>query len=129
MAESSCPPGSVGLQLVEGLPLLRPEQQVFEAMLEGWRNQQLARNLSPGYIQAHERAVRALADHADAMPWEWTAANADDWFADLRAVHGCVRGTLRNYQTTIRLFCDFLTDPAYGWAERACATSEPTPSR
>jgi hypothetical protein len=34
-------PGSAGLQLVNGVPLLHPEEQVFEAMLTGWRNQQL----------------------------------------------------------------------------------------
>ncbi len=32
--------GAAGLHLVEGLPLLRPEEQVFSAMLDGWRNQQ-----------------------------------------------------------------------------------------
>ncbi|MFD3688733.1 hypothetical protein ACFWTE_28390 [Nocardiopsis sp. NPDC058631] len=30
-------PGEAGLQLVSGLPLLRPEEQVFTAMLQGWR--------------------------------------------------------------------------------------------
>lgn len=36
---------------------------------------------------------------------------------NLRAVHGCVRSTLRNYQGSVRLFCNFLTNPAYGWVE------------
>ena len=31
-------PGAAGLHLVD-VPLLRPEEQVFEAMLDGWRNQ------------------------------------------------------------------------------------------
>jgi hypothetical protein len=31
---------------VGGAPPLHPEQQVFEAMLAGWRDQQLARNLN-----------------------------------------------------------------------------------
>ena len=39
-------PGAAGLHLADGVPLLRPEEQVFSAMLEGWRNQQLARNLA-----------------------------------------------------------------------------------
>jgi hypothetical protein len=37
------PPGSASLELAGGARLLRPEEQVFEAMLEGWRVQQLAR--------------------------------------------------------------------------------------
>ncbi|MFB7794010.1 hypothetical protein ACFC0R_27760 [Streptomyces sp. NPDC056086] len=92
-------PGSAGLHLVDGLPLLRPDEQVFEAMLKGWRNQQLARNLSPGYVDDQERTVRSFTRHADAMPWQWTPQHVDEWSADLRAVHGCVRSTLRNYQS------------------------------
>ncbi|GAA3754307.1 hypothetical protein [Salinactinospora qingdaonensis] len=34
-----------------GTALLRPEEQVFEAMLEGWRNQQLARSLAVSMIE------------------------------------------------------------------------------
>ncbi|WP_435109281.1 hypothetical protein [Nocardiopsis synnemataformans] len=30
--------GGAGLHLVDGLSLLRPEKQVFEAMVEGWCN-------------------------------------------------------------------------------------------
>ncbi|GAA0659347.1 hypothetical protein GCM10010193_07720 [Kitasatospora atroaurantiaca] len=43
--------------------------------------------------------------------------HVDEWSADLRSVHGCVRSTLRNYQGSVRQFCDVLTNPAYGWAE------------
>ncbi|MER6523024.1 site-specific integrase [Streptomyces sp. NPDC001553] len=32
-------------------------------------------------------------------------------------MHGCVRSTLRNYQRSVRQFCDFLTNPAYGWGD------------
>jgi hypothetical protein len=39
-------PGSAGLQLAAGAPLLRPGEQVLAAMLDGWRDQQLARNLA-----------------------------------------------------------------------------------
>jgi hypothetical protein len=38
-------PGSAGLHLAAGVPLLHPGEQVFSAMLEGWRAQQLARNV------------------------------------------------------------------------------------
>lgn len=38
------PGAAPALFVAGGSPLLRPEEQVFEAMLEGWRDQQLARN-------------------------------------------------------------------------------------
>ena len=110
--------GSARLALVDGVTLLRPDEQVFEAMLEGWRNQGLARNLASSTVQARERQVRAFQAHAGVFPWEWTALHADEWFADLRAVHHCTRSTLRGYQVAVRGFCAFATDPAYEWAEQ-----------
>ncbi|OEJ49668.1 hypothetical protein BGK72_01465 [Streptomyces agglomeratus] len=62
-------PGTARLHLADGVPLLRPEEQVFEAMLDGWRNQQLARNLALSTINGRERKARAFAAHADAFPW------------------------------------------------------------
>nr|WTB04038.1 hypothetical protein OG546_07220 [Streptomyces antimycoticus] len=109
-------PGAARLYLADGVPLLRPEEQVFEAMLDGWRNQQLARNLALSTINGRERKVRAFAAHADAFPWTWSSPLADEWFGDVRAVRGCVRSTLRGYQEAVRLFCDYATDPAYEWA-------------
>jgi integrase/recombinase XerC len=39
MGRDDARPGAASLVLVDGVPLLHPETQVFEAMLEGWRNQ------------------------------------------------------------------------------------------
>lgn len=108
--------GAAGLHLAGGLPLLRPEEQVFNAMLDGWRDQQLARNLQVSTVTGREQAVRAFAGHAAAYPWQWTAQHADEWASDLRAVRGCARSTLRNYQNAVSVFCAYVTDPAYGWA-------------
>jgi hypothetical protein len=36
-------PGAAALELAGGAALLRPEEQVLTAMLDGWRMQQLAR--------------------------------------------------------------------------------------
>lgn len=109
--------GSARLVLLGGVALLRLDEQVFEAMLEGWRNQGFARNLARSTVQARERQVRAFQAHAATFPWEWTALHADEWFADLRAVHHCTRSTVRGYQVAVRGFCSFALDPAYGWAE------------
>ena len=117
--------GAARLQLSDGVPLLRPEEQVFTAMLAGWRDQQLARNLSLATIAARERAARAFAAHADAFPWAWSAALLDEWLGDLRAVRGLRRSTLRGYQEAIRLLCVYQTDPAYGWPGE-CETNSGT---
>ncbi|MGH3717386.1 MAG: hypothetical protein ACRDRI_00805 [Pseudonocardiaceae bacterium] len=108
-------PGAAGLHLVDGVALLHPEEQVFEAMLDGWRNQQLARNLGLSTIDQREKRLRAFGEYADAFPWVWTPQVADEWFGDLRAVRGCARSTLRSYQDALRSFCHYVTDPAYDW--------------
>ncbi len=71
--------GAVGLHLIGGLPLRRPEEQVFTAMLDGWRNQQLARNLAFSTIEGREKAVRAFTRHSDAFPWTWAPQKVDEW--------------------------------------------------
>jgi site-specific recombinase XerD len=109
-------PGAAGLHLADGLALLRPEEQVFVAMLEGWRNQQLARNLAPSTISGREKAVQAFARHADVFPWHWTSALVDEWLGDRRAVGNLKRSTLRNYQEAVRSFCAYLIDPVYQWS-------------
>ena len=107
--------GSARLVLADGVALLHPEEQVYEAMLLGWRNQGLARNLALGTVQAREQQVRAFDRHADLYPWQWMPQLADEWFADLRSVRHCTRSTARGYQVAVRGFCAYLTDPAYGW--------------
>ena len=66
MEEHRPVPGAAGLHVVAGLALLRPEEQVFAAMLDGWGSQQLARNLAPGTVDGRQRAVRAFTAHAAA---------------------------------------------------------------
>jgi integrase/recombinase XerC len=109
-------PGAAVLQLVPGVRLLRPDEQVFTAMLDGWADQQLARNLAASTIEKRASAVRAFAAHANAEPWEWTAQMLDEWLGDLRGVKGLARSTIRNYSLSASGFCQYLTDPAYGWA-------------
>lgn len=68
MGRRSAIPGSAALHLVDGVALLRPEEQVFEAMLDGWQAQQLARNLAFTTIDKRLNVVRAFTVHADAYP-------------------------------------------------------------
>ena len=107
---------------VPGVRALRPEEQAVEDMLAGWRSQQLSRALSLGTIEARERLVRRFLAHSCEPPWRWTPAHVDEFFGDLRAEHHAKPTTLRSHQTTLRLFCEYVTDPGYGWAA-ACLES------
>jgi integrase/recombinase XerC len=62
-----------------------------------------------------DRAVRAFVAHADAFPREWTPGLVDDWMTDPRTVRRLRRSTQRGYQIAVRLFCGYVTDPAYNW--------------
>ncbi len=102
MEDHRTAPGTAGLHMVAGLPLPRPEEQVFAAMLDGWGSRQLARNLAPGTVQGRQRVVRAFATHAAAYPWAWTPQMVDEWCTDLRTVRRLRRSTLRSYQEAVR---------------------------
>ena len=74
-------PGAARLHLADGVALLRPGEQVFRAMLAGFTNQQLARNLARhdgGGPGEHGAGVRRL--YVNAYPWHWTAASGG-WVA------------------------------------------------
>jgi len=105
------PAGSAALVLVESVVPLHPEDNLFEAMLEGWRRQHCARRLSPGVIAQRERIVRRFAEYTQAWPWQWRAEHLDAFLTEARWTHS----TIRSYQTTIALFMDYLCDPRYGW--------------
>jgi integrase/recombinase XerC len=109
-------PGSARLQLADSVALLRPDEQVFDAMLRGWENQQLARNLATSTVEKRVNAVRAFTAYTNTFPWQWSPQLVDEWLGDLRSVHKLRHSTLRGYQSYVRTFCDYLTDPNYGWA-------------
>ena len=115
MVSHGSAPGAAGLHLANGVPLLRPEEQVFEAMLDGWRNQQLARNLALSTIEKRARRLRAFFAHSGAYPWEWLPQYADEWFGDLRSVRRVAHSTMRSYQDALRSFCAYVSDPVYDW--------------
>lgn len=110
-------PGAASLHLVGGVSLLRPEDQVFSAMLVGFANQQLARNLARTTVEGRENVVKAFAAYVNAHPWQWTPAMVDEWLGDLRSLRELKRSTIRSYSEAIRAFCHFVTDPLYEWAQ------------
>jgi integrase/recombinase XerC len=86
--------GSAALTVVTGGTPVRPEPALFEAMLDGWRSQQLARRLGESIIGARERTVRRFAEFTGGWPWSWTAGQLESWIA----TGGWAHSTVRSYQ-------------------------------
>jgi integrase/recombinase XerC len=116
LGKSHPPEGAAQLVLVDGVALLHPEDLVFEAMLEGWSRQQRGgRLILPKTIAGRLSVVRRFSKTVNEYPWQWTAAQVDEWMTDLIAQRGRAKSTIRLYQSALRVFCDYITSPHYGW--------------
>jgi len=107
------------VHLVQSVPLLHPEQQTLERMLDGWRNQQLSRGLQFATIDQRIRYVRRFVDHVNEDPWNWNPGMVEEFFGDLRSVKRVAHTTLRGYQSALRAFTTYISHPDYGW-DRVC---------
>jgi integrase/recombinase XerC len=107
--------GAAHRVVAAGVPLLRPDVQMFEAMLEGWRQQQLSRNLAFGTVDPRLDLLRRFQDRSGEFPWQWTPQHLEEWSTDLRAVRGLASSTKRAYQLAIRSFLAYICEPLYGW--------------
>jgi integrase/recombinase XerC len=108
--------GAAHLELVAGVVQLRPEDAMFEAMLRGWRAQQMARGLREGTIVPRERLVRRFAVSTNEYPWNWGPSHVDEWVLSLMGGRHLAASTIRGYQMDLRLFSEYLCDSRYGWA-------------
>lgn len=106
------------LQL-SGVQLLHPEEQTLEDMLTGWRNQQLSRNLQFATIDKGIECVRRFVNHVNEFPWNWAPEHVEEYFGDLRSIHQLKHSTVRGYQSTLRRFTSYVSNPDYGW-DRVC---------
>ena len=109
-------PALARLHVVGGESLEGSEDQVFEALLDGWRAQQLSRNLSFATIDNGARIIRRFQDHAGSFPWGWTSAEFEAWAAQLRETKRAL-STVRSYEISVRSFLAYACDPAYGWVQ------------
>lgn len=107
--------GAPSLYLADGVPLLHPEQQVFEAMLDGWRDQQLSRNLKVDTIKDRVNALTRFQRFTAEWPWLWRPADLEEFTSELRGSKDCAPATVRAYHGHIRLFLEYAADPRYEW--------------
>ena len=112
-------PGLVGSAtgaMAAGIVHLEPERAVFSAMLDGWTAQMASRGLKGTTIGSRISLVRRFADFTNEYPWQWRPADLEDFTVSLRsAEEPRATSTVRNYQTHLALFCDFVCDPRYEW--------------
>jgi site-specific recombinase XerD len=101
----------------------------FEAMLDAWRDQQLSRCLNERTIAARERVVRRFRLHSGVWPWQWLPGHLEAWTGELRGDDHRAHSTIRSYQMAVGAFCDFVCDPAYGWAPSCLAQFGTVPSQ
>ena len=100
MTREDVPASSARLVLAHGVPLLHPKTQLSEAMLEGWRNQMLARNLAPQRSEPDpsgasvSRPCERLSVAVVVVDGRWP-------MADLRSVRHVSVSTVRAYQTDL----------------------------
>ncbi len=107
-------PGAAHLMLVEGVAYLDESAAVFDAMLEGWALQQTSRVLQPTTINPRLSLMRRFRDFTGEYPWAWGPGDVEDFTASLCAKRRA-HSTIRGYQNTVGLFCDYLIDRRYGW--------------
>ncbi|MWA08110.1 tyrosine-type recombinase/integrase [Streptomyces sp. BA2] len=93
---------------------------MFDAMLQGWEQQQRARLLARKTIEDRLSLVRRFALFAATYPWEWTPEDVEAYFSHrLSGPAPLAHSTVRGQQGDLQMFCAFITDGRYGWAS-AC---------
>lgn len=108
-------PGSARLQLVDGVSLLQPEEQVFAAMRRGFEVQQKSRYLSQLTTSQRDSQVRRFASWTNEYPWRWSAQDLEEWTAAAMSERHLAFTTVRGVHLTLRLFMSYLLEERYGW--------------
>ena len=95
-----------------------PDPEAFLGdVLAGWRRAQLAQNFTADTVRRRAASVRQMVEFVGRYPWQWSPADADEFFGHLRGVKNLAHTTVRAYQTDVKLFLDYATDPDYDWNE------------
>jgi site-specific recombinase XerD len=111
--------GSGRVLQLNAVSLLHPEEQTLEDMFTGWRNQQLSRNLQFDTIDKGIASVRRFVNHVNEFPWNWAPEHVEEYFGDLRSIRQLKHSTVRGYQSMLRRFSSYVSNPDYGW-DRVC---------
>lgn len=110
--------------------LLDPEAATWAAMLDGWAQSMRSRGLAKGTIETRVWVLRRFRDFTGEYPWRWTARDIEEFSSSLLSgVRPRALSTVRGYHVTIRVFCDYLVNPAYDWQERCLQLFDEVPGQ
>lgn len=122
MVTRGVPPGSASLSLLPGVVFLNEAEAVFNAMIEGWHMRQRGgRNLKESSVRSTVSQISQFQAFTNDWPWNWNAADFDEWMTHLVVVKQLAPSTIRIYQCAVREFCSYLCSEHYGWVEE-CLT-------
>lgn len=97
------------LQL-DDVALLRADEAVLNAMVDGWRAQMLARGLAVSTITARCSLIGRFVEFTNEYPWRWRPLDVDQFLAYLRSRETPVElSTLRSYGNAISMFCSYVS--------------------
>jgi integrase/recombinase XerD len=99
---------------LDDVSLLRADETVFNAMVDGWRAQMLARGLAVDTIKVRCRLVSRFVEFTNEYPWRWRQLDLDQFLADLRSNRRRSR-CRSSYSNAISMFCSYVSDGRYGW--------------
>jgi site-specific recombinase XerD len=100
----------------DDVSLLRADETVYSAMMDGWRAQMLARGLAVDTIKGRCGVVYRFVEFTNEYPWRWRPLDLDQFLADLRSQETPIAlSTLRSYSNAISMFCSYVSDGRYGW--------------
>jgi hypothetical protein len=109
-------PGTAPALFVVGdAPLLRADEQVFDAMIQGRSDQQLSRGLRPDTISGRTLMIQRFQRFSVDWPWVWRPVDLDEFTAELRGERKSLP-TIRAYQGALRQFLDYVSNPRYDWS-------------
>ena len=70
---------------LDDVSLLRADETVLNAMVDGWRAQMLARGLAVDTIKGRCGVVSRFVEFTNEYPWRWRPLDVDQFLADLRS--------------------------------------------
>ena len=112
-------PGAIPRHLKDrSVQLFRADERVFEAMVDGWTSQMLARGLQTSSIEPKLSLIRRFQNYTGTYPWSWGPADLDEFLAEHRlGERAYALSTLRAYSNAIAAFCGYVANIAYGWGD------------
>ena len=103
---------------------------MFDAIIDGWKAQMMARGLATQTIEGRCRVLRRFQEYAGTFPWTWRPVDLDDYMAERRSGEKPISlTTLRSDSNAIAMFCACTSSPTYGWGESCEQTFGDVPAQ